>query len=809
MQTLWQDFRYGARMLLKQRGFTTIAVLTLALGIGANTALFTVVNGVLLRSLPYPDADRLVMLWETNQRVKNNFVSHQNFIDWRRQTQSFDYISAHTARWGGPETVIGGSEPVRAYVVSVYRNFFNVFGVAPTVGRTFSPEESNYGTAKVAVISHGFWQRSLGASTILADKTLTIGSISFNIIGVMPTGFCFPQNTDVWVSREQLYADDSSRSSHNFIGVARLKPAVTLAQAQSEMTAIAGRIVEQDPSDKADDDVTVVTIKDQLTGPIRLALLVLMASVGFVLLIACANVANLLLARAMSRQREIAIRTALGAGRFRIVRQLLTESLLLAALGGALGLLLAYWLISALIALAPARIPRLDEINIDGRTLAFTLGVSLLTSLLFGLVPALRISRPDLNEALKEGGRSSSGSSGAVRDTLVIGEIALTLVLLIGAGLLFKSFLRVLEVNPGFTPEHVLTIEVSLPASEYSDSNRKIAFYRQLFERLKSLPGVDAAGMINNLPMGGVDLNGQMPIAGRPIDQAGYTSFRVVAPDYFRAMNIPIVKGRYFTEQDSESAEPAAIISQRVAETTFKDEDPIGKRVISVNDLASRGEFEHQERWPKIVGVVGDVKHFGLEGGSPASLYVCYMQRPGRIDDMTVVVRAKGDAAGIAGAVRQEAKAIDDKLPVKIEAMEQILSRSTATRRYNVFLLGTFAFQALLLAIIGIYGVMSYAVSQSTRELGIRIALGAQAKDVLRLVVGQGLVLAAVGAVIGIAGAFALTRLMSNLLYGVTATDPLIFTGVSLLLFIVTLIACYIPARRATKVDPMVALRCE
>ena len=809
MNALWQDLRYGFRTLMQRPGFAAVATLTLALGIGANTALFSVVNGVLLRSLPYKDPDRVVMLWEANQRNRSTHVSHKNFSDWRAQNQSFEYISAHTGRWGGPETVIGGNEPVRVYVVGVYRDFFNVFGVTPLVGRTFSPEESNLGTAPVAVVSYGFWQRSLGAAQNLAAQKLTIDGRSFDVIGVMPSGFSFPTETDVWISREQLYPDNSSRSSHNYAGVARLKPGVTIEQAQAEMTALARRIAEQDPEDKSHNDVAVITIKDQLTGSIRLGLLVLLGAVGFVLLIACANVANLLLARAMSRQREIAIRTALGAGRLRIVRQLLTESLLLAVFGGALGLLLAYWMILALLALAPTTIPRLNEISIDGRTLAFTLGVSLLTSLLFGLVPALRISKPDLNESLKEGGRNTGGSSGVVRSALVIGEIALTLVLLVGAGLLVKSLWRVLEVNPGFNPGNVLTMEVSLPSSEYTDSNRKIGFYRQFFERVKTLPGVEAAGMVNNLPMGGVDLNGQFGISGRPTEQFGYASFRLIGPDYFRAMNIPLVKGRYFTEQDNESAEPVAIISQSVADASFKHEDPIGKRVLSVNDAFTREEFEQQERWPKIVGVVGDVKHFGLERRNSADLYVCYMQRPRRISDMTVVVRAKGETASLVAPVRQEVKAIDKNLPVSFGAMAQVFASSTANRRYNVILLGAFAALALLLAVIGIYGVMSYAVSQSTRELGIRIALGAQALDVLKLVIGQGMILAVAGVGLGVVGAFALTRLMANLLYQVTATDPVIFIGVSLLLVIVALIACYVPARRAMKVDPMVALRYE
>src|SRR5262245_1990489 len=805
MQTLWQELRYGARRLLQQPGFTAVAALTLALGIGANAAIFSVVNGVLLRPLPYKEPERLMMLWEANDRVRNNPVSHQNFADWRARQQSFEFISAFSGRWGGPETVTGGSEPERAYVVSVYRDFFSVLGVAPTVGRVFLREESQPGATPVVVVSHGFWQRRLGGNADLTSKRLTIWDRSYNVIGVMPPGFSFPAETDLWVSKEQFGA--GARSSHNYVGVARLKPNVTREHAQAEMTAIARRIVQEDASDQQHNDVNVISVKDQLTGSIRRGLLILFGAVGCVLLIACANVANLMLARAIGRQKEIAVRAALGAARARIVRQLLTESLLLALAGGALGLLIAYWLVGALVAFGPA-IPRLDEIGLDGRAVAFTFGVSLLTSLLCGLAPALSASRPDLSEALKEGGRAAGGSSGLSRGALVMAEVALTLMLLVGAGLLIRSLWRVMQINPGFNPGGVLTMQVSLPESEYGGSARKTAFYRQLLERLKSVPGVESAGMINNLPMGGVSINGQFGVAGRPQDQYGYAGYRVVSPDYFRTMNIPLRSGRYFTDQDSESSEPVAIISQRVADTFFRNENPLGKRVLSVND-ASREELDQAEKWPKIVGVVGDVKHLGLENRDSADLYVCYSQRPRRIIDMIVTVRTAIEPAPMAPALRQEVKKLDANLPVSFEAMGQIFARSTATRRYNVILLGAFAALALLLAVIGIYGVMSYAVSQSAREIGIRMALGAQAGDVLKLVVGQGLLLTLIGVGAGVAGALALTRLLANLLFEVTATDPLTFVGMPVLLVSVALVACYIPARRATKVDPLVALRRE
>jgi putative ABC transport system permease protein len=809
LDSLIKDLRYGVRTLWQRPGFTLVAVITLALGIGANTALFSVVNGVLLRPLPYPDADRIVMLWEANAAVQNNHVSYQNFNDWRTQSTSFEYISAHTGKWAGQETVTGGNEPVRAYVVSVFKDFFNVFAVPAAVGRTFAPEESNYGTTPVAVVSYRFWQHSLGSAADLTNQKLTVAGLHFQVIGVMPPQFNFPQDTDVWVSRDQLFVDTSSRSSHNFAGIARLKPGVSLEQAQAEMSTIAHRIVQQDASDKAHDNVAVVRIKDQLTGPIRLGLIVLLAAVGVVLLIACANVANLQLARSISRRKEIAVRTALGASGARIVQQLLTESLLLAFAGGALGLLLAYVMVSGLLALSPTTIPRLEEIRIDGATLVFTLGVSVLTSLLFGLVPAMRASRPDLNETLKESSRGTSTTSGLMRNSLVTAEIALTLVLLIGAGLLLKSFWRVLQVNPGFNPDNVVTMQVSLPESDYPAASDRINFYRRFFEGSRSIPGIETAGMINNLPLGGVDLNAAILVAGRPFDQAGYGSFRVVSPEYFKAMNIPLVRGRFFTEQDDERAEPVALISQIAADATFKGEDPIGKKVISTNDVSAREEVDHPEKWPEIVGIVGDVKHFGLERRSPGTIYVCYMQRPGRTSDMTLVARAKPGTVPPVAALRQEIKSIDKNLPVAFEQMDEIFSRSNANRRYNLVLLGGFAALALLLAAIGIYGVISYAVSQSTRELGIRIALGAQKLDVFKLVLAQGMLLAVIGVALGAAGSIGLTRWLQSLLFGVTPTDPMVFVGVSLLLLLIAFVACFIPARRAVNVDPIVALRNE
>jgi putative ABC transport system permease protein len=802
MGTLWQDLQYGVRMLWQRPAFTLVAASTLALGIGANTAIFSVVNGVLLRSLPYQEPDRLVTLWEANARSANIHVSNPNLVDWREQSHSFETFSGYSGQWGGKTTIIGGTEPERAYAVAVYRDFFKVLGVAPIIGHAFSGEEHNPGASRGVVVSYGFWQQNLGGETDLSNKKLTIEGESFNVIGVMPRGFNFPSETDLWLAKEQLGVDTSTRTSHNYVGLARLKPGVTREQAQAEMNSIALNLERQYPEDNGGMGVHVVSLEDQLVGSIRPALLVLLAAVGFVLLIACANVSNLLLARSIGRQKEIAIRTALGASPLRIIRQLLTESLLLSVLGGALGLLLAYWLIGPLVALSPTNIPRLSEIGIDGRTLLFTLGVSLLTSLIFGLLPALRFSRPDLQETLKQGGQTSSSRSVLLRSALVVVEVSLTMVLLIGAGLLARSFWRLLHVNPGFDSENVLTMQISLPESEYKEDQQTIAFHRQLLERLQSVRGVEAAGIINNLPLGGVDINSYVWKEGDPEQKpSSSTGFRVVSPDYFRAMNIPLLKGRMFTEQDNESSAPVGVISERAAEATWPGEDPIGKRLQSRND--------NKEEWTTIIGVVGDVRHRGLDQRASADLYLPYSQRPFRATDVTVVMRTALDPNSIIPAVRQEVQSINKNLPVEFEPMAQVFGRSVAPRRYSMLLLGAFAALALLLSLMGIYGVLSYIVTQNTKEIGIRMALGAQPVDVLKLIVGQGMVLTLFGVGLGVLGAFALTRLMSSLLYGVTATDPFTFVVVSALLMAVAILACYVPGRRATRVDPMIALRYE
>ncbi len=800
MESLRKDLAFSARSLLRKPGFALIAIFTLALGIGANTAIFSVINGVLLRSLPYEAADRLVMVWETSRTSQRIHVSHLNFIDWREQSRGFEAMSACSGRWGGQSTVTGGLEPLRAHAVVVYRDFFTVLGINAAVGRTFLPREHILGAAPSVVISHSLWQRSLGGDVNLEGRTLNIDGTSVNVVGVMPEGFSFPPETDVWAAKEALVEDTSARTSHNFRVVARLKPDVSLAQAQTEMNAITARIEQQYP-DMKDKGAAVISLEDQMVGSIRPALMILMAAVGFVLIVACANVANLMLARALSREREIAIRAALGASRLRIIRQLLTESLLLALAGGALGLMLAYWLVEVLISFSPPSIYRIEEVGIDRYALLFTLAVSAATSLVFGLVPALKVSRVDLQQSLKSASKGAIAvGSKRMRNALVVTEVALTVVLLAGAGLLIKSFWLLIRVDPGFKAENVLTMQLSLPQSDYDNESKTIAFYDQLLPRLSSLAGVESVGIINNLPLGGVNINGQFLIEGRPEDP-GYGGFRIVSRDYFRALGIPLLRGRLFAESDDMKSMPVAIIDRSVAEKSWPGEEPVGKRIRSGMDRAG-------EVWMTIIGVVGDVRQSGLDANVYPAIYVPYTQRPYRAREMTIAARAN-DPSTFVAAARREVAEIDKNLPVSFDSLGQLLSKSVASRRYNMIVLGVFAALALILSMVGIYGVMSYSVTQSTREIGIRMALGAAQKDVMKMVLGGGLALSVAGAGIGLGMAAGLTRLMANLLYGVSATDAMVFAAAPVLIIGIALFACWIPARRAMKVDPQVALRYE
>jgi putative ABC transport system permease protein len=808
MQTLWQDLHYGARMLLKQPGFTLIAVLALALGIGANTAIFSVVNAVLLRPLPYPNAERLRLIWGRlpGHGLERLNVSAPEFADYRKRTQSFAEVSVY-GQTGFNFT--GRGEPERLTGALTSANLFPSLGVAPSLGRNFLPEEDRDGREQVVILSYGLWQRRFGGDPQLIGQSLTLNGKSHVVVGVMPPGFQFPaQEVELWrpiaFSAADLGADE--RGNHWLSALGLLKPGVTETQAQREIDGLARQMQWEHPQNYDDPGwgIALVTLREQLVGETRWALLVLLGAVGCVLLLACANVANLLLARAAARRREMAVRLALGAGRLRLIRQLLTESLWLALGGGALGVLLAFWGSDWLNALSPADLPRVGKIGLDRRVLLFTGAVSLLTGLLFGLVPAWQASRPALNEVLKEGGRGATDGRGRLRHLLIVGEIAITLVLLVGAGLLLKSLYRLQQVDPGFDPTNVLTLRLALPRSNYPEPSRQRAFFEQLLARLKTLPGIQAAGAVHNLPLSSGNTR-NFAVEGQSEVKLNL-EFYQASPDFFRAMGMRLQAGRYFDERDRADAPFVAVVNETMARLFFANTDPLGKR-LKLGTLA--GPFP----WLTIVGIVKDVKHDGLEAATRPELFVPYLQAPlpdWTVPPMYLVVRTTADAQGQLAAVRGAVRELDKDQPIHNEnTLEQLLARSQAARRFNLLLLTLFALTALALAAIGLYGVMAYAVTQRRHELGIRIALGAQTSDVLRLVIGQGLRLTFIGVLCGAGGALVLTRLLKSLLFGVSATDSLTYIVIALLLTAVALVACWIPARRAAKVDPLVALRTE
>ena len=822
MNTLWQDVRYGCRMLMKNPSITAVAIIAFGLGIGANTAIFSVVNAVLLRPLPFKDPERLVAVWEGN--VKRSSVksggaaSYPDFADWRAQNGVFERMAAYHY---SDFTLAGDSgEPAHMQGAIVSADLFQVLGVAPTTGRTFLPEEDQpggAGGARAVILSDSLWRQRFSADTKILGRTIKIDGRSFNIVGVMPSGFQFPiqaEPVELWTTMavDAETADGSSpiteqRGAHYLNVVARLKPGVTMEQAKAEMDVIAQNLQKQYPDTNANFGVGMVSLQEFWVGDLRPALLILFGAVGCVLLIACANVANLLLARATARYKEVAIRAALGASRLRVMRQLLTESLLLAILGGALALLLALWGTDLLIKFIPEDVPRLAEIHIDGRVLGFTMLLSVLTGVVFGLAPALNASKTSLTESLKEGGRS--GTDGArrnrVRSALVVMEVALSLVLLVGAGLLLQSLLRLQQVNPGFNPKNVLTFRLDLPAVKYSTSQQIGDFFGQLQTRIEELPGVQAASAVSPLPLSNANMGVVFETEGRPVAKSERhpTDLRIISPDYFRTMSILLIKGRDFTARDDLKSPSVIIINETLARQYFPNEDPIGKRI---KPTVSADDNEPPMR--QIIGIVGDVKHRGLSALPKPEVYVPHAQVP--FSSMTLVVRTASDTRSITSAVQGTLREMDKDLPLyNVRTLEQYLGRSSARPRFNALLLSAFACVALLLTGVGLYGVMAYSVAQRTHEIGIRMALGAQTGDVLRMVVRHGMTLALLGVVLGLGGAFALTRLMASLLYGVSATDPWTFAGLSLLLCVVAFIACYMPSRRATKVDPLIALRHE
>ncbi|MCI0486763.1 MAG: ABC transporter permease [Blastocatellia bacterium] len=812
MQTLLQDLRYGARMLLKKPGFTAVAVLTLALGIGANSAIFSVVNAVLLRPLPYPDSERIVRLWQTlpAHGLERLSLSAPEFVDYRDRSRSFSSLAVYASQG---LNLTGAGEAERVTCTYVTRGFFSVLDVRPFRGRNFYVEEDAPDNDLVVILSHALWQNRFGGDESILGQAVTLNGRSHTVIGIMPAAFQFPnQDTEIWKPMA-FSADDyseDSRGSHYLRAVARLKPGVSLEQARSEVASIARQLQHEHPTNYEEGSgwsAGAASLHEEAVGDVRLTLLVLLGAVGFVLLIACANVANLLLARATSRQRELAIRSALGAGRWRIVRQLMTESLTLALLGGCLGILLALWGNDMLRALSPADFPRLDEIGVDARLIAFTFLVSLLTSLLFGVVPALQTSKLNLSDSLKESGNTSTDtrSRHRLRGLLVAGEVALALVLLIGAGLLIKSLYKLQQVELGFNPSNLLTMRLDLPRAKYGEPVRQRAFFEQLIDRVESLPNVKSVGIVNYLPLSGSGNQRNAAVEGKPENPINI-EFRIVSPAYFRTMGIGLSEGRLFDERDREDAPYVAVVNETFTRIFLPDENPLGKRI-------KYGGAGSPFKWLTVVGVVKDLKHNDVDAEVKPEIYISYLQPPlpnWNTQNMFLAVRAESEAQNLIPVMRDIVRSIDSDQPIySIATMQELIARSTAARRFNMLLMAIFAALAVLLAMVGIYSVMSYSITQRTREIGIRLALGARSRDILRLVLRRGMVLAVTGLVAGMLAALWLTPLMAGLLYEVSATDPLTFVMVALLLFVVALLACWIPARRATKVDPMTALRYE
>jgi putative ABC transport system permease protein len=796
MQTLWQDLRYGARMLLKHPGFTLVAIITLALGIGANTAIFTVVNAVLLRPLAYQEPERLVS-FRSNESVLD-------LTDIKAWSQSFAEIGGVVQL---PLDYTGGGEPAQWRAGLVTGGFFRTLGVGPALGRVITEEDDRRGGPFVVVLGHALWQRQFGGNPGVIGQTVTLSGNNYAVVGVMPASFRTPRSeADLWAPVQVAYPLGAAyRGVHFLQTTARLKPGVTIAQAQSEMSAIDKRLAEVFPEENKRRQTMLYSLHARIVGEIKPALLVLFGAVGLVLLIACANFANLLLARAAAREQELVVRVAMGASSWRLARQLLTESVLIAALGGAVGVVFAIWGVDLLVALKPENLPLVETIGVDGRVLMFTLGISVLTGILFGLAPVWQATRVNVNDALKEGGRGSAGAAKhRLRSALVVAEMALALLLLVGAGLLIKSFWQLNNIKPGFNPDHLLTMRIDLPEAGYRDIPAQTQYRRALLEEANSLPGARAA-LVSELPMSGDWLTHDFLVEGQQLEVGTEPDVqtRSVEGDYFRVMQIPLMTGRDFTPQDNENAPLVGVVNESLVRRFFKDENPIGKRV--------RWARDPEANWITIIGVAGDIKHFGLDDDEAPALYTPYTQS-GRAWKrwMNLVVRSQGDAASLAQDVKTAAWRVDARIPLtKVRTMAEVMGASVEARRFNMLLLGIFAAVAMLLAAVGIYGVMAYSVTQRTNEIGVRIALGAKPRDVIGMIVGRGMRLTLIGAAAGLALSIGLTRLMSTLLFGVSATDPLTFAAVSLLLAGVALAACFIPARRAAKLDPMVALRRE
>lgn len=815
METLWNDFQYGFRRLLKSPGFTIVAILSLAIGIGANSAIFSVTNALLLRPLPYKDAERIAILWNRSPglNIERDWFSLGQYLDVKLENQVFEQVAATI---DASYNLTGQSHPERLEGAKVSSSLFPLLGASAMLGRVFLPEEDEKGKPLTVILSHGFWQRRFGGDRNVLGKTLTLNDQNYTIVGVLPAAFSLSkeimptvngiEKADVLLPLPLSETDRTKRGGEDYNIFAKLKSGVTVTQAQANMDAVTAQMKQQYPENyPANGGLTfsVVPLLDQVVGDIRLALYVLLGAVGFVLLIACANVANLLLARAAVRQKEIAMRAAVGASRARIIRQLLTESVVLALLGGLLGLFIAAFAVEGLRRFGSASIPRLQEISIDPRVLAFTFFTSLLTGIVFGLVPALRASRVDLNEVLKDGTRNSAGSGHhRTRNLLVVAEVALSLVLLIGAGLLIRSYYYLQSASPGFNPNGVLSLRLSLPTTRYATPESVYNFYKQLNEKVKQLPGIDFIGTNYSLPLsstsaawGPITIEGYVP---KEASELVMSNERFISPDYLRAMGMPLIKGRQFDERDIKGAPEVCFVNEALAARFWPNEDPIGKRIQRID----------KGPWRTIIGIVRDTRQVELEKEPPLSVYY-------PIEQLTIrtrffVARTSADPKQTTQAITKVVQSLDPELPVyDVNTMEERLQHSLAQRRLAMLLLSVFAVAALVLAAIGIYGVMSYWVNQRQHEIGIRMALGAAPRNILQLVARQALLLIAIGIGLGLAGALALTRVMASLLFGVSATDGLTFVLISLLLGGIALLASYVPARRATKVDPMIALRAE
>jgi putative ABC transport system permease protein len=816
LHSVFSDVRYGARQLRKNPGTTAIMMFTLALAIGASTAIFSVVYGVLLRPLPYSEPDRIVSIFEVNPHGNWSHLADPNFDDFRDQSHAFQAIAKYSSY---EVSVTGASQPIRAMIGVVSPEFFSVFRIAPMIGRDFIASDAKKGAAPVALVSYAYWRQYLGAAQDLSGAHLKIDNNVYSIVGVIPPGFQFPEDAAMWLPTD-LEGENPSRTSHNYLAVGRLRDGVTAPQANSEISGIARRIRQSasDPNDYLLKDAVVLPLQDSMTGKVRAPLLVLLGAVGFLLLVACANVANLLLAQSQARERELAIRSALGAARIRLIRQFLTEAFLLSVIGGALGVLGAFAGVAALLAMAPQNLPRLESVSISVPVLLFAFLLSTAVATGLGMFTAARATSGDLRKGLIEGGRGHAGSHGGLRvgRIIVAAQIAITLVLVIGAGLLGRSLMKVLEVNPGFRVEKIVSMQVSLPDTE--DPKAKASqgiFYSRLIERLNQIPGVRKVGAISNLPLqdglpDGMFLVMTQDEVPKTLDgfgalfhqkeRLGSADFGVATAGYFEALGIPLIRGRIFDEHDGPDTPHVAVISESLARDRWPGQDPIGRTI-------EFGNMDGDLRLLTIVGIVGDVRDYGVDAPPRPTVYVNLFQRPRSA--VTLTLLSDADTAAVTSAARSILQELDPEVPPKFRTFSQVYSASLGSRRFNVILIGFFGVTALLLATAGVFGVMAYSVSRRTQEIGVRVALGAGSSDVLKMIIGQGMRTILIGVACGLAGALALTRFVASLLFGVTATDPVTFIGVIVLLVAAALMACYVPARRATRVDPIVALRYE